>query len=98
MAIFILVNLLKVNISILTCMFISILYDIGLDRIVCYCKVLARGRLAIGMGMIERIRKRDGRIVNFEPEKIGAAIATAFQSVGRGKDDARLPGWGKNGG
>jgi hypothetical protein len=34
MAIFILVNLLKVNILILTCMFISILYDLVLDRIV----------------------------------------------------------------
>jgi hypothetical protein len=94
MAIFILVNLLKVNISILTCMFISILHDIVLDRIMCYCIVLTRERLAIGSRMIERIKKRDGRIVNYEPEKIGAAIATAFQAVGQARM-TRLPGWRK---
>jgi len=58
MAIFILVNLLKVNIPILTCMFISILHDIVLDRIVCCCIVLARGSLAMGSRRIERIEKR----------------------------------------
>ena len=38
--------------------------------------------------MIKRIKKRDGRIVNFEPEKIAKAIATAFRAVG--ENDERL--------
>ena len=33
--------------------------------------------------MIRKIKKRDGRIVNFEPEKIAKAIGKAFQAVGR---------------
>ncbi len=36
--------------------------------------------------MIESIRKRDGRIVKFDQEKIAAAIAKAFVAVGREKD------------
>ena len=32
--------------------------------------------------MIKSIRKRDGRIVKFQPEKIAAAIAKAFLAVG----------------
>ena len=38
--------------------------------------------------MIESIRKRDGRIVKFDPEKIAAAIAKAFVAVGQEKDRA----------
>ncbi len=49
--------------------------------------------MAIGMVMIKRIKKRDGRIVNFEPEKIATAIAKAF----RGARTKRLPGWRKGG-
>ena len=55
-----------------TCMFISILHD------------NSNGTL----GMIESIRKRDGRIVSFQPEKIAAAIAKAFVAVGRETDGA----------
>ncbi|HEX7445591.1 MAG TPA: adenosylcobalamin-dependent ribonucleoside-diphosphate reductase [Methanothrix sp.] len=36
--------------------------------------------------MIKRIRKRAGLIVDFEPEKIGAAIAKAFLAVGEDED------------
>ena len=39
--------------------------------------------------MIKRIKKRDGQIVNFEPEKISAAIARAFLAVG--EDGDRVP-------
>jgi len=35
-----------------------------------------------GVGMIKSIRKRDGRVVDFQPEKISAAMAKAFQAVG----------------
>ncbi|MBN1235074.1 MAG: adenosylcobalamin-dependent ribonucleoside-diphosphate reductase [Methanotrichaceae archaeon] len=38
--------------------------------------------------MIKSIRKRDGRIVSFQSEKIAAAIAKAFWAVGKKKDDA----------
>ena len=38
--------------------------------------------------MINRIRKRDGRIVKFDPEKIAAAIAKAFVAVGQENDMA----------
>ena len=38
--------------------------------------------------MIKSIRKRDGRIVKFDQEKIAAAIARAFVAVGREKDIA----------
>ena len=38
--------------------------------------------------MIKSIRKRDGRIVSFQSEKIVAAIAKAFIAVGREKDKA----------
>ena len=38
--------------------------------------------------MIENIRKRDGRIVRFQSEKIAAAIAKAFAAVGRETDGA----------
>ncbi|MDD1750273.1 MAG: adenosylcobalamin-dependent ribonucleoside-diphosphate reductase [Methanothrix sp.] len=38
--------------------------------------------------MIESIRKRDGRIVRFDPEKIATAIGKAFVAVGREKDRA----------
>ena len=38
--------------------------------------------------MIKSIRKRDGRIVKFDPERIAAAISRAFVSVGREKDTA----------
>lgn len=55
-----------------TCMFISILHD------------NSKGTL----GMIENIRKRDGRIVRFQSEKIAAAIAKAFVAVGRETDGA----------
>jgi anaerobic ribonucleoside-triphosphate reductase len=34
-------------------------------------------------GMIERIRKRDGRVVEFQTEKIALAISKAFRAVGR---------------
>ena len=42
--------------------------------------------------MIKSIRKRDGRIVNFEPEKIAAAIAKAFRALARRRTE-RPPGW-----
>lgn len=38
------------------------------------------------MGKI--IKKSDGQMVNFEPEKIAKAIAKAFRAVGPGSDDA----------
>ena len=38
--------------------------------------------------MVHSIRKRDGRIVGFEPEKIASAIAKAFWAVGKGQDEA----------
>jgi ribonucleoside-diphosphate reductase alpha chain len=34
------------------------------------------------LGVIKSIRKRDGRVVGFQPEKIAAAIAKAFKAVG----------------
>ena len=40
--------------------------------------------------MIRRIKKRDGRMVNFEPEKIAKAIGKAFQAVGRDEAPSRL--------
>ncbi len=40
--------------------------------------------------MIKRIRKRDGQIVNFEQEKIEAAIAKAFFAVGEDEVPSRL--------
>ena len=36
--------------------------------------------------MVEKIRKRDGSVVNFEKEKIAKAIWKAAQAVG-GKDE-----------
>ena len=38
--------------------------------------------------MIERIRKRDGRVVEFQTEKIALAISKAFRAVGREEEDA----------
>jgi ribonucleoside-diphosphate reductase alpha chain len=38
--------------------------------------------------MIKSIRKRDGRIVGFEQEKIAVAIAKAFWAVGKGQDES----------
>jgi ribonucleoside-diphosphate reductase alpha chain len=38
--------------------------------------------------MIKSIRKRDGRIVKFDPEKIATAIAKAFIAVGQEEDRA----------
>ena len=38
--------------------------------------------------MIRSIRKRDGRIVGLEPEKIASAIGKAFWAVGKGQDEA----------
>jgi ribonucleoside-diphosphate reductase alpha chain len=40
----------------------------------------------VGVGVIKSIRKRDGRIVEFQPEKIAVAIGKAFKAVGT--DDA----------
>lgn len=42
-----------------------------------------------GVGMIKSIKKRDGRIVDFQPEKIVAAIGKAFLAVG--KDEPKAP-------
>jgi anaerobic ribonucleoside-triphosphate reductase len=39
--------------------------------------------------MIKSIKKRDGRIVDFQPEKIVAAIGKAFLAVGR--DEPKAP-------
>jgi len=38
--------------------------------------------------MIERIRKREGRVVEFQTEKIALAISKAFRAVGREEEDA----------
>ena len=40
--------------------------------------------------MIRRIKKRDGRMVNFEQEKIEKAIGKAFQAVSRDEAPSRL--------
>ncbi|WP_348304217.1 ATP cone domain-containing protein [Methanothrix sp.] len=39
--------------------------------------------------MIERIRKRDGSVVEFQTEKIALAISKAFRAVGREEEDQR---------
>jgi ribonucleoside-diphosphate reductase alpha chain len=69
----------------LACVFISILHDIVLRSIVQY-----RIDWQWGVGMIRRIKKRDGRMVNFEPEKIAKAIGKAFQAVSRDEAPSRL--------
>lgn len=38
--------------------------------------------------MIKSIRKRDGRIVDFQPEKIAVAVGKAFKAVGREGEEA----------
>ncbi len=40
--------------------------------------------------MIESIRKRDGRVMEFMPEKIALAISKAFRAVGREEENAPL--------
>jgi ribonucleoside-diphosphate reductase alpha chain len=54
-------------------MFISILHEYSL----------------VGVGVMRSIRKRDGRVEEFRPAKIAAAIEKAFKAVGR--DDPKAP-------
>jgi hypothetical protein len=63
-------------------MFISILHDIVLDRILCYCAVLARGRLAIGVGMVKQIRKAMAELSALSRRRWQRPSPRVFRAVG----------------